>query len=247
MSSPHSIPGLRPAHWPALLAIAALTASLAGCTGAHRTAGTGVAAHALAPDDAPLHPNRNAQYTEIDSTPRLVPRPSAEDAASAQPCEDHVLSVSEIAANVNGNYRSIRLAFLNRGATACKLGGYPKIALLGSGGGKAGSIAIEKATSSTILAEMSETGSLTKTAVATDPATESGTNPGPDASPEVILMPHSVAAFQLVWQSGPDCRSVSGIEVTAPGTAHAWPIPHPLTVCAGRIQVTALRLDDGGA
>jgi hypothetical protein len=224
------------------MAAAILVFGMAGCAGAHRTSGAGLRPGAMAPDDAPLHPNPNAQYTMVDSTPRLVPRPTPEDAASARTCEDRMLSVSEIAANVNGDYRSVRLAFMNRGANACKLGGYPEVALLGSGGEKAGSIAIEKVSSSMVLAEMAEPGTLRTASVS-----GSQSSSGPQAIPEVILMPHAVAAFQIVWQFGPDCPEVSRIEVTAPGGTRAYSIPHPLTVCYGRIQVTALHLDNGAA
>jgi hypothetical protein len=65
------------------------------------------------------------------------------------------------------------------------------------------------------------------------------------AAASVTLMPHAVAAFQLVWTSGPACSSVSRIIVTAPGTERAFSVPQPMRICTGRIQVTALRLDEG--
>jgi hypothetical protein len=54
-----------------------------------------------------------------------------------------------------------------------------------------------------------------------------------------------VAAFQVVWTTGPDCSRVSRILVTAPGTRRIFSITQPLRICTGRIQVTELRLDEG--
>jgi hypothetical protein len=61
----------------------------------------------------------------------------------------------------------------------------------------------------------------------------------------VTLMPQAVAAFQVVWTTGPDCSRVSRILVTAPGTRRIFSITQPLRICTGRIQVTELRLDEG--
>jgi hypothetical protein len=216
-----------------LLAAGMLMAGMTGCAGAHHSAGVSATAATLSPDDAPLHPNRNAMYTMPASAPRLVPRPTSEDAAQAKLCEDGVLSVSEIASNVNGDHRSVKLAFMNRGAVACRLGGYPDIALLGSADDKVGSIAIEKSTTAAVLAEMSAPDTARPVPAAAEP------------SPEVVLMPHSVAAFEVVWQFGPSCPSVSKIEVTAPETKKSFSISHPLTVCEGHIQITALQPDEG--
>ncbi|MGC2298231.1 MAG: hypothetical protein WA476_05465, partial [Acidobacteriaceae bacterium] len=58
-------------------------------------------------------------------------------------------------------------------------------------------------------------------------------------------MPHAVAAFEVVWTSGPECSRVAKILVTAPGTRRAFAILQPLRICTGRIQVTELRLDEG--
>ncbi|MBT9332740.1 DUF4232 domain-containing protein [Paracidobacterium acidisoli] len=223
----------------AYLAAGALAIALAGCAGSHRMTAANLKPAALAPDDAPLHPNRNAPYTMPASAPQLVARPTADDAANAAACGDEVLSVSEIAANVNGAYRSVKLAFMNRGAAACRLGGYPEIALLNEGGDRIGSIAIDKVSTSAMTAEMTPADAMkgmTKTAAVSTPAV---------AAPEVVLMPHSVAAFQVIWQFGPECPAVSQIEVTAPGTTKTFTISRPLTVCAGRIQVTALQPDAG--
>jgi hypothetical protein len=220
-------------HCTILLAAGIFVAGIAGCAGAHHAVGANATAATLSPDDAPLHPNRNAMYTMPVSAPRLVPRPTTEDAIRAKPCEERVLSVSEIASNVNGDRRSVKLAFMNRGAIACRLGGYPEIALMGSADDKVGSIAIEKSTTAAVLAEMSTSSTAKTIPAASEP------------TPELVLMPHSVAAFEVVWQFGPECPLISKIEVTAPETTKSFSISHPLKVCAGHIQITALQPDEG--
>jgi hypothetical protein len=213
------------------LAVAA-SVVLAVCAGC---AGNGAAsrAHAMpggiAPDDAALHPNQNAPYfTQVD-TPRLIPRATAEDAQNAGPCDPEVLSAEEIAGDANGIFRSVKLAFMNRGGVPCRLGGYPGVALVDAQGALIGNVALEKIDPAEVIVE------LGKKPVA-DPA-------GPAAS--VTLMPQAVAAFQLVWTSGPACSNVARIIVTAPGSEHAFSVPQPMRICTGRIQVTALRLDEG--
>ena len=59
----------------------------------------------------------------------------------------------------------------------------------------------------------------------------------------VVLPPHAVAAFQVVWTTGPACTSVGRILVTAPGTQRAFTVTQPMRVCAGRVQVSPLSLD----
>ncbi len=140
-----------------------------------------------------------------------------------------MLSVEEIAGDANGVFRSVKLAFMNRGAMPCKLGGYPSVALVDAQGENIGSISMEKVTSTQVLAELSST----------RPAASSG------PAPSVTLMPHEVAAFQVVWTTGPECARVARILVTAPGTRRSFSINQPLRICTGRIQVTELKLDEG--
>jgi len=199
-----------------------------GCAGS-RSGVRGVASSSLAPDDVAQHPNPNAPYMLPGSTPRLIPRATALEARDAGPCDPDVLSVDEIAGNSNGSLRSVKLAFMNRGATPCRLGGYPRIALLGPDGQSIGSIAMEKVSSAEVIAELSK---------------GQPESPGA-ASPSVTLLPHAVAAFQVVWTSGATCSAVSRILVTAPGTEQTFAIVQPMKICAGRIQVTELRLDEG--
>lgn len=201
----------------------------AGCAGRHSARATAIASKGIAPDDVALRPNPNAPYIMPGTTPRLIPRATAQDAANAGPCDPEVLSVEEIAGDTNGIYRSVKLAFMNRGAVPCRLGGYPGISLLDSAGQTIGSITTQKVTNAEVLAELSKPG----TAAATSPA------------PNVTLMPHAVAAFQVVWSTGAGCSSVAEIQVTAPGTQRIFPITRPMKICAGRIQVTELRLDEG--
>src|ERR1700735_2427452 len=178
---------------------------LAVCTGCAGTGGGGkarVAPQAVAPDDAAMHPNPNAPYFLPGGMPHLIARATALDAENAGPCDPDVLSVEEIAGNASGVFRSAKLAFMNRGASPCRLGGYPSVALVNSDGENMGSISMQKVSAAEVTAELQET----PEAVPSGP------------SPAVTLMPHAVAAFEVVWTTGPECQRVSRILVTAPGT-----------------------------
>jgi hypothetical protein len=214
-----------------LVAVAAgvALALCAGCAGNGAAARAHLAAAAGAPDDAALHPNPNAPYVMPGGTPRLIPRATAEDAEHAGPCDPEVLSVEEIAGDANGIFRSVKLAFMNRGAVPCRLGGYPGVALIDSDGTMIGSVTLEKVSQAQVIAELGK---------------KETPDPGTPV-PSVTLMPHAVAAFQIVWTSGATCSSVSRILVTAPGSQRAFSVPQPMRICPGRIQVTALRLDEG--
>jgi hypothetical protein len=178
-----------------------------------------------------LHPNPNAPYLLPGSeTPHLIARATAAEAQNAGLCDPGVLSVEEIAGDVNGVFRSVKLAFMNRGPTPCRLGGYPSIALVNPEGENIGSVSIEKVSSEVVMAELSSA----------HPAAASS---GP--APAVTLMPHAVAAFQVVWTTGAECSRVARIQVTAPGTRRAFSITQPMRICPGKIQVTELRLDEG--
>ncbi len=201
----------------------------AGCAGTGAAGKANVAAQGVAPDDVALHPNPNAPYMLPGGAPHLIPRATALEADNAGPCDPDVLSVEEIAGDVSGVFRSVKLAFMNRGAMPCKLGGYPSVALVTAEGENIGSVAMEKVSSAEVVAELSKT----------RPAEASG------PAPTVTLMPHAVAAFLVVWTTGPECSRVSRILVTAPGTRRAFTIAQPMRICTGRIQVTELRLDEG--
>jgi hypothetical protein len=172
----------------------------------------------IAPDDAALHPNPNAPYILAGGTPRLIPRATAEDAANAGPCDPEVLSAEEIAADTNGIFRSVKLAFMNRGPVPCRLGGYPAVALLNSDGERIGNITTQRVSSTEVLAEFGKQ----------VPA-------GAKVPAAVTLMPHAVAAFQLVWTTGSECSLVSRIQVTAPGSQRTFGITQPMKICTGQI------------
>jgi hypothetical protein len=178
-----------------------------------------------------MHANPNAPYITAGGTPRLIPRATETDVKDAQACDPDYLSVEEISADVNGSYRSVKLAFMNRGAAPCLLGGYPTVALHNPEGQSIGSIAIEKVTPEKIDAELSQA----------TPASAPAAQP----MPQVTLMPHQVAAFEVAWSTGAGCPTASHILLSAPGTQKLFAIPQPMVVCSGRIQVTELRLDEG--
>jgi Protein of unknown function (DUF4232) len=206
-----------------------LMAVCLGCAGSRPGSAKLVAAHSGAPDDAALHVNPNAPFIMPGATPRLVPRPTEADVKSARACDTDVLSVDEIAGTANGSYRSVKLAFMNRGPVPCTLGGYPAVTLFDSGGQSIGSIEMEKVTAEKVTAELSE---------APTPAAAAPTA-------QVTLMPHAVAAFEVAWSAGTNCSKVARILVRAPGTEKTFAIARPMSICTGRIQVTQLRLDEG--
>jgi hypothetical protein len=176
--------------------------------------------------------NPNAQYAVLAPAPRLLPRSASLNASEAEPCTGEQLSVSELAATLNGSYRIVKLAFENHGMAQCKLGGYPEIALLDVDARSIGNIAIEKISSATLTAELSQA-----------PVQ----NAGIQTMPEVVLAPRSIAVFQVGWTSGPGCPTVASIKIAAPGTSRSFAVNRPLTVCAGHIQITALRTDQGAS
>ncbi|TCK74121.1 uncharacterized protein DUF4232 [Acidipila rosea] len=211
---------------------AALLLLATGCAHVNRNAAGSPGAPALA-DDAPLHTrggtNPNAPYEVAVQKPQLVKRPAIIDINAAAPCNAANLNVFETGAKVNGAYRAVRLAFVNTGAQPCKLGGYPAISLIDQQGGPVGSISIEKVTADTLTAQLGPAQQATFT----------------QPSPEVLLAPRGNAWFEVGYTSSTDCPAISGIAVSAPGTLHLFTINHPLTICAGKIQVTALRGDEG--
>lgn len=208
-----------------LPAAAVLLVLCAGCAASHPA----MTSNALAPGAAPQQANPNAPYMvpAARRQPDAGPTPAA--AANAPPCDPRALSVEEISGSVNGIYRSVKLAFRNRGSMPCSLSGYPTVALLGTQGETLGSIAMEKISSAEVRAELAETHPV----VAAAPV------------PQVTLMPHSVAAFQVVWTTGAGCPSVSRLVVSAPGTARTFAVTQPMKVCSGRVQVTELEPDQG--
>lgn len=216
----------------ALVASAALAVCSVGCANYGRKTTAGSLAPGLVSDDKPSHNRRlvnpNAQYAVLEAAPKLVQRSTALDEASAQLCVEAQLSVSETAAQMNNNFHAVQLAFTNHGAAPCKLGGYPQISLLDASGAIIGNIAIEKTSTSAVSARL---------AAPLEPAAAQPT-------PEVVLSAHSTAAFQVGWITGTDCPTVSAVMIAAPGTSKTFTIQHSLTVCEGRIQITALQQEE---
>ena len=208
-----------------VLATSVLLVLCIGCAASHPA----IASNALAPGSAPQQANPNAPYMVPAARPQPNASPTAAEAANALPCAPRALSVEEISGNANGIFRSVKLAFRNRGSLPCRLSGYPTVALLGTQGETLGSIAMEKISSAEVRAELAESHAV----VAAGPV------------PPVTLMPHSVAAFQVVWTTGAGCPGVSRLLVSAPGTERTFAVIQPMQVCSGRVQVTELEPDQG--
>jgi hypothetical protein len=212
---------------PRLMACAAILILAAGCAnGPHAKAPGGAAA--LAPDDLKTGTNPNAPYSILESQPKLLTRSAVTttDLAHAQPCLAAQLAVYEVAANVDGNRRSVTLGFVNRGSEACKVGGYPEIQLLDAHHQEMAGVMIEKVSAKTLIANVG-------------PATQQASSVAPETA-EVLLAPRAEADFQIGWTTGDGCPVISQILVAAPGTQHLISLNRRITVCEGPIQITAV-------
>ncbi|GEM_PF-2784303 len=191
----------------------------------------------LQSDDVPhlrREGNPNAPYLVAagNKPPQLMRRSDADTASnttSAEPCDGKNLSVTEIAAAVNGDYHAVKLAFYNQGLTACKLGGFPTVSLLDKNGNPVSSVSVQKVTESTVRAKLDE-GSVQQASAA------------PQA--HLVIAPRAEAWFQMGWTTGDGCPTISRISVSAPGSTETFTINHPLAVCDGRVEITSLHPDN---
>jgi len=108
--------------------------------------------------DAPLRArggaNPNAPYLVAPTSPQLVKRSADVNPSTVDTCEGSNLSVTEVAAAVNGNYRAVKLAFNNQGSQPCKLGGYPSISLLDQHNEPVANVVVDRVTASTLSAQL---------------------------------------------------------------------------------------------
>ncbi len=225
----------KPLRWSWMFLIAGLVSQpLSGCAGASHQATSRKSAPGLAGDTGLRNSggsNPNAPFAVMDHSPRLMPRPELSADSGAAPCTPAGLAVLEVAANVNGAYRVVRLAFVNRGDVPCTLAGYPAVSLLSANGAPIGSLAIEKATAQDFTAEMNP---------------GSAQSASTELSPTVVLPVNGKAFFQLGWVTGDGCPAVSRIVVAAPRTTRSFTLNHPLAICDGRIRITAVSQDENG-
>lgn len=216
---------------PQLFACTALSLAIAGCTNGPHATGTGGSA-SLAPETpayAAHGANPNAPYSVIEQ-PKLLVRSAtlSTDLAHAQPCTTSQLSISEVAANLDGNRRSATLGFVNHSELPCKIGGYPEIKLLDARNQAVASVAIEKVSAASLIA-----------GVAPSALPADSTTP---ATAEVLLAPKSEADFQIAWTTGDTCPEIAKILIAAPGTSRSFLLNRRIAVCSGPIQITALSL-----
>lgn len=207
-----------------------------GCSRSTHTSTLHGGAPALLREDAPLHSrggtNPNAPYVVAGTSPQLVKRAETANAASINSCDGGHLAVTEIAAAMNGNYRALKLAFVNQSGAPCSLGGYPAISLLNKDGSPVASVVVDRVTASVLSAQLEQSSvqsSVQPAATQTDAA--------------VVLTPKGEAWFQIGWSTGENCPTVSHISVAAPGATETLSVNHPLTVCEGRVQITTLHSD----
>jgi hypothetical protein len=222
----------------AVLAVAAafLLALWTGCAATPPAADA--LTHAMAPTQS-QRPDPNAPYV-VPAPRRPAAPPAAVALTQASPCSPDALKVQEIAGNVHGSYHSIKLGFRNQTRVACELSGYPTVALFDGQKQPLGSIAVQRTSLAEVRSELGESspGQVTSSQSAPAATREGG-------SQKVVLMPNSVAAFQVVWSAGENCPSVARLLVTAPGAMRTFSVSQPMSVCMGRVQVTPLALDQG--
>ncbi|HVW76991.1 MAG TPA: DUF4232 domain-containing protein [Alloacidobacterium sp.] len=176
--------------------------------------------------------NPNAPYLMKASTPQLAHRSEASGTA-VNPCDSKNLTVTEIAAAVNGKYRAVKLAFDNDGLAPCRIGGYPTVALLDQTGTPVAHLAVDRVTDSALSAQLSR-GAVPAAATVAKP----------DA--QITIAPRGEAWFEVGWSTGEGCPVVSRISVSAPESSESFTVNHPLTVCEGRVQITTLHADQEG-
>lgn len=177
--------------------------------------------------------NPNAPYLmKASTTPQLARRSEASGAA-VNPCDSKNLTVTEIAAAVNGKYRAVKLAFDNGGLTPCHIGGYPTVTLLDQTGTPVANLVVDRVTDSTLSAQLSR-----------GPVPAAATTAKPNA--QITIAPRGEAWFEVGWSTGEGCPVVSRISVSAPGSSESFTVNHPLTVCESRVQITTLHADQEG-
>jgi len=220
---------------------------------------TSPAAAVLAQAVAPVQsqrPDPNAPYMIPAPVHPVAAQVAPVAAGQASPCSPDALKVQEIAGNMHGDYHSIKLGFRNQTGVACRLSGYPMVALFNGQGQNLGSIAVERTTTAEVRAELGEpapqrAGAPGSPQSANGPASSAAALEPVSAgtvgssSPVVVVMPKEVAAFQVVWSAGENCSSVARLLITPPGTTRTFSVSQPMSVCGGRIQVTPLSLDQG--
>jgi hypothetical protein len=175
----------------------------------------------------------NAQFTLSQRTTEPSATGAATAAASATPCSASSLQVYEAAASMNGDNRTLRLAFKNRGEAACSLSGYPAIELQDDRGVPVASIAVHQTGSASLSGTV---GSSAQNAAETEPVM-------------IVLRPSSEATFEIGWLSGDGCPVVSRFSIAMPRTvvsgstfSGSFLISHPVNVCKGEVMVTSLAM-----
>lgn len=170
--------------------------------------------------------NPNAPFVLVDRSPRPAAHLASMSAADAPPCSAREISLSEVAAEMNGQSREVKFAFVNEGAETCRIGGYPEIELLDAQDLPVANLTVVKSAPGALQAR------TVSASASVEPAREAA---------ELVLDPKQEAYFGITWTTGEDCPVVSRIELTAPGTTQTFTISRPLTVCAGQVKVTALQ------
>ena len=151
--------------------------------------------------------NPNAPYM-VAATPQLARRHVA-STADVKPCQSKDLTVTEIAASVNGKYRGVKIAFDNDGLLPCRIGGYPSVSLLDQSGTPVANLAIDRVTLSTLSAQLQQ-GPVRTAAVSK-----------PDA--EISIAPRDEAWLKSAGPLAPAAPSYRASTSPPPAQARASP------------------------
>ncbi len=176
----------------------------------------------------------NAQFTLIQRANDSSSAIATSGELAAAGCSASALQIYEAAASMDGQHRTLRLAFKNRGESACKLSGYPAIELQDDKGLPLASIVVRQTGSASVSGTV---GSEAQNAASAEPVM-------------IVLRPSQEATFEVGWMTGDGCPVVSRFSVAMPRTMVAvdhgatfsgsFLISHPVTVCNGEVMVTSL-------
>lgn len=217
-----------------LSGVSLLGLGLGGCRAAG-PGGSGMAPTLASGDAAPVNRNvadPNAPFIVKAAHPVLATREPILDINGVPPCLPSQLTAFESGAQTVGRNHSLRISIVNR-QDACRLGGFPSVALLDAHGDLLGNIGLERVSHDIILASLRP---------ATQPVTSNGNELAP--SPQVLLATKGEADFELGWTSGPECAEVSRIAIAAPGTTESIVMGRVLQICGNKLLITAVSPPD---
>ncbi len=141
----------------------------------------------------------------------------------APPCRSGDLSLSKVGADAGAGQRQVTYAFVNNGAAACSLKGYPTLSLFDADGKRADGV----------------------TTVQTE---QSYFNVG--GPPQDVNIAHNARglfyiSFTGIQATDKPCVAIARVQATPPGNTQAIEVSDTLSVCTGQIRLSPIRPDSG--